>query len=66
MYNGTTKLKLKPNIHGVIWSHAIHKSQRVHYTIARLYIAYDVSYRIELLSIPYDSNKSYATKSQRV
>ena len=58
MYNGTgtTKLRLKPNIHRVIWSHAI---QSVHYTIAQ-------SYRIELLSIPYDSNKSYATKSQRV
>ena len=56
----------KPNIHDAIWSHMIYKSQRVHYKIVWSYVAYDVSYRIELLSIPYDATKSYATKSQRV
>ena len=43
-----------------------YKSQCVHYKIVRSYIAYDVSYRIELLSIPYIATKSYATKSQRL
>ena len=57
---------LKPNIHDAIWSHTVYKSQHVHYKIVQLYVAYDVSYRIELLSIPYDTTKSYATKSQRV
>ena len=57
---------VKPNIHDTIWSHMIYKSQCVYYKIVRLYVAYDVSYRIELLSIPYDTTKSYATKSQRV
>ena len=30
------------------------------------YVTYDVLYRIELLSIPYNVTKSYATKLQRV
>ena len=34
--------------------------------ITKSYVAYDVSYRIELLSIPYNATKSYAAKSQRV
>ena len=49
----------KPNIHNAIWSHTIYKLQLVHYKIAQSY----VSYRIELLSIPYDVTKLYATKS---
>ena len=56
----------KPNIHDAIWSHTIYKLQRVHYKIAWPYIAYDMSYRIELLSIPYNATKSCATKSQCV
>ena len=32
----------------------IYKLQHVYYKIAWSYLAYDVSYRIELLSIPYD------------
>ena len=59
-------LPLKPNIHDAIWLHTIYKSQHVHYKIVRLYVAYDVLFRIEQLSIPYDATKSYATKSQRV
>ena len=59
-------MHIKPNIHDAIWSHTIYKSQRVHYKIVWSYVAYDVSYRIELLSIPYDATKSYATKSQHV
>ena len=57
---------LKPNIHNTIWSHTIYKLQRVYYKIAWLYVAHDMLYRIELLSIPYDATKLYATKSQRV
>ena len=45
---------LKPNIHNTIWSHAIYESQHVYYKITRLYVAYDMLYRIQLLSIPYD------------
>ena len=45
----------KPNIHDAIWLHTIYKSQCVHYKIVWSYVAYDVSYRIELLSIPYDA-----------
>ena len=45
-------LNFKPNIHDAIWSHTIYKLQSVHYKIACSYVAYDVSYRIELLSIP--------------
>ena len=55
---------LQPNIHDAIWSHMIYKLQHVHYKIAQLYVAYDMLYRIELLSIPYDMTKSYATKLQ--
>ena len=32
----------------------------------QLYVTHDMSYRIELLSIPYDMTKSYVTESQRV
>ena len=61
-------IPLKSNIHDVIWSHnlMIYKSQSVHYKIIWLYVAYDVLYRIELLSIHYNTTKSYATKSQCV
>ena len=45
----------------------IYKLQRVYYKIAwSAYVAYDVLYRIDLLSLPYDATKSYATKLQRV
>ena len=57
---------LKPNIHNAIWSHTIYKLQCVHYKIARSYVTYDMSYKIELFSIPYNATKLYATKSQRV
>ena len=57
---------IKPNIHDAIWSHTIYKSQCVHYKIVQSYVAYDMSYRIELLFIPYDMTKSYATISQCV
>ena len=59
---------LKPILHDAIWSYTIYKSQRVDYKIAQLYmymyVAYDMSYRTELLSIPYDVTKSYVTKSR--
>ena len=58
--------RLNPNIYDAIWSHAIYKSQRVHYKITWLNVTYDVLYRIELLSILYNGTKLYATKSQRV
>ena len=62
-----TLLKLlKSNTHNAIWSHTIYISQHVHYKIVRSYVAYNMSYRIKLLSIPYNATKSYATKSQRV
>lgn len=35
----------------------------VHYKIAQLYVAYDVSYRIEILSVQYDTTTLYAAKS---
>ena len=54
----------KPNIHDVIWLHTIYKLQHEHYKIAWSYVAYDLSYRIKLLSISYDMTKSYATKSR--
>ena len=44
----------------------IYKLQHVHYKIARSYVAYNVSYRIKLLPIPYDVAKSYAKKLQHV
>ena len=66
MYNNYHTRHLKPNIYDAIWSHTIYKSQHVHYKIVQSYVAYNVSYRIELLSIPYDATKSYATKWQRV
>ena len=46
--------------------YTFYKLQCVYYKIIWLYVAYDVSYRIELFSIPYDAIKSYATKSQCV
>ena len=42
---------LKPNVHDAIWSHMIY------YKITWLYVTCDMSYRIELLSIPYDTTK---------
>ena len=42
----------------------IYKLQHVYYKIAWSYVVYNVSYRIELLSIPYDATKSYAVKLQ--
>ena len=66
MNNTKQYTPLMPNKHDTIWLHTIYKSQHVHYKIIWLYVAYDVSYRIELLSIPYDATKSYATKLQRV
>ena len=48
---------LKPNIHDTIWSHTIYKSQRVYYKIIWSYVTYDMSYKIELLSIPYDATQ---------
>ena len=50
----------------MIWSHVIHKSQCVHYKIVWSYVTYDMSYKIKLLSIPYNMTKSYATKLQHV
>ena len=38
----------------------IYKSQCVHYKIAQLHVTYNVLYRIELLSIPYNVTKLYA------
>ena len=64
--NTTTYKSIKPNIHNAIWSQTIYKLQRVHCKIIWSYVTYDMSYRIELLSIPYNVTKSYATKSQRV
>ena len=50
-----------------IWSHMIYKSRCVHYKIAWLNVTYNISYtcRIELLSIPYNATKSYATTQWR-
>ena len=48
---------IKPD---TIWSYMIYKSQCVHYKIAQSYVTYDVLYRIELLSIPYNMTKLYA------
>ena len=48
---------VKFNIHDM---NKIYKLQHVYYKIA------DMLYRIKLLCIPYDTTKSYVTKSQRV
>ena len=53
-------------MHDVIRLYTIYKSQHVYYKIARLYVAYDMLYRTELLSIPYNMTNSYAIKSQCV
>ena len=55
--------QVKPNIYDTTWSHTIYKLQRIHYKITQSYLAYDVLYRLELLSISYDATKSYVTKS---
>ena len=63
----TFMVSIKPNIHMIRFGCIMfYKSQCVHYKIVWSYIAYDVSYRIELLSIPYIATKSYATKPQRL
>ena len=52
---------IKLNIHNAIQLHTIYKLQCVHYKIARSYVTYDM---LELLSIPYETTKSYVNKSQ--